>query len=50
MNIPKEIVDLALEAQSEYNDGWAKKYYTNRLIEIREFIDRVLTPTHKGKV
>lgn len=42
MNIPEEIVKYAVEAKSGHNDGFVKKYFKERLIEIRDYINRIL--------
>ncbi len=41
--IPKEIMDLVTEALSDHNDGWTKKGYQERLREIRDYINRILS-------
>jgi hypothetical protein len=40
--IPIEIINLAAEATSDYNDGWVKKEAQDRLREIKEYIERIL--------
>jgi hypothetical protein len=37
--IPKNILELIIEAGSEYNDGWSRKIYLEKLIEIKNAID-----------
>ena len=41
-NIPREIINLAIEVISPQNDGWTKKGARDRLIEIRDYINKVL--------
>lgn len=41
-NIPVEVIELVAEATSEYNDGWTKKAYRQRLLEIRGYINGAL--------
>ena len=41
-NIPLEIINLAAEATSNHNDGWTKKGAREKLVAIRDYIDRVL--------
>lgn len=45
-NIPLEIVNLAVEAISDQNDGWTKQGARDRLIEIRDYINNVLGETY----
>lgn len=40
--IPIDIIYLAAEALSDHNDGWAKKGARDKLIAIRDFIDKAL--------
>ena len=42
-NIPKEIVNLVLEATSDYNDGMTKKWARDKLITIKNYIAQVLS-------
>ena len=39
----EDIVDrYILEARCQHNDGWMRKAYRDRLVEIREKIDKAL--------
>ena len=42
MTIPAEIINLAAEATSNHNDGWTKKAAKEKLLAIRDYINRVL--------
>lgn len=42
MAIPIEIARIAAEALSEHNDGFAKQACRDQLLEIRDYIDRIL--------
>jgi hypothetical protein len=41
--IPLEIVSLALDAVSDYNDGWTKQDAKKVLIAIRDYIDSLFS-------
>ncbi len=42
IDIPIEIINLIAEALSPHNDGWTQKGARDRLIAIRDFIDKAL--------
>jgi len=42
MSVPMVIINLALEATSNHNDGWTKKAAREKLLTIRDYIDKVL--------
>jgi len=43
MRIPMEIRELAVQATSNHNDGWAKKAAKQQLKDIRDYINGVLS-------
>lgn len=43
MVMPKEIINLANQATSNHNDGWVKKQAKDKLKEIKEYIEGVLS-------
>lgn len=40
--IPIQIINLVAEAISEHNDGWTQKSSKEQLLEIRDYINKVL--------
>jgi hypothetical protein len=40
--IPIELINLAAEATSPYNDGYSAAGYREQLEQIRDYIDKVL--------
>lgn len=45
--IPSEIINLAIEATSNRGDGWTKKGASEKLIEVRDYINNVLGVTYQ---
>ncbi len=41
-SIPLELIYLAAEATSEHNDGWTMKAARDKLVAIRDYINKVL--------
>ena len=41
-DIPEVILSLVAEATTECNDGYAKKFYRDKLIAIRDYLNKVL--------
>jgi len=41
-NISIEIINLVAEALSDHNDGWTKQGARDKLVAIRDFIDKAL--------
>jgi len=47
--IPEQIVKFAIEATSNYNDGYTAQSYKRQLEEIRDYINRVLSQIELSK-
>jgi hypothetical protein len=41
-DIPIQIIHLAAEATSNHNDGWTRQQARERLVGIRDYINRIL--------
>ena len=41
-DIPEEVVNWAVQATSEHNDGWTKEGYRKKLVALRDYINKVL--------
>ena len=42
MDIILEVRNIISEAMSEYNDGYTKKYYKDKLLKLKKLIDKAL--------
>jgi len=47
-NIPMEIINLAVEATSNHNDGWTRKAAKDKLAAIRDYINSILADLDLG--